>query len=391
MLDGLLGNSLDDPRTLGLLQMAAALSSGRKFMPALAQGLLARQQVVQGAADAEEAKKDRAMRRGLLDMQIQEQKRQMEQAGIDRRLTQEAFSPVQPINANAVSGITGPRPEALKVVGQMPAFDPMAFIRQGGTPQTAFSLKQSMTKDTTPIKLGKGETILDPITRKPIYTAPDTPDMPAAVREYQFAQQQGYKGSFQQFEIEKKRAGATNLSVNTGPKAFDNELGKAAVETFMAEREKAGAAVGVLQSVGEIRKAVQGGAFQGTGAELKMNAAKALGALGMPYDANTVANSELFSAQANQFVLNSIKQLGANPSNADREFIEKTVPRLQTDPAALPAMLSFLERKAQGQVRSFNEKAKNVQKGATFLPFGLDVKEPESSGDGGWGIRPIGG
>jgi hypothetical protein len=72
----LLGTSIDDPRTLGLLQMAAALSSGRKFMPALAQGLLARQQVVQGAAEAEEAKKDREMRRGLLDMQIKEQQRQ---------------------------------------------------------------------------------------------------------------------------------------------------------------------------------------------------------------------------------------------------------------------------------------------------------------------------
>jgi hypothetical protein len=109
----------------------------------------------------------------------------------------------------------------------------------------------------------------------------------------------------------------------------------------------------------------------------------------MPYDARTVANSELFSAQANQFVLNSIKGLGANPSNADREFIEKTVPRLQTDPAALPQLLSFIENKARSQLTKYNEKARSVKAGASYLPFSLEVSEPDVGG--GWSIKPIGG
>ncbi len=38
-------------------------------------------------------------------------------------------------------------------------------------------------------------------------------DLPASVREYQFAQSQGYKGTFQDFVTEQKRAGASSVNV----------------------------------------------------------------------------------------------------------------------------------------------------------------------------------
>jgi hypothetical protein len=53
---------------------------------------------------------------------------------------------VKPIEANAASGITGPRPEALAAVGKLPAFDPAAFVASGGSPELAFSLQKSLTK-----------------------------------------------------------------------------------------------------------------------------------------------------------------------------------------------------------------------------------------------------
>jgi hypothetical protein len=127
MLNGLLGDSLDDPRTLGLLQMAAALSSGRKFMPALAQGLLARQQVVQGAAEAEEAKKDRALRRGLLEIDVQKAKQAQErQAGIDGAYRQAFRTPEQ----MAMAAHGGPTMAAAQAAPSMaPGFDQNALLR----------------------------------------------------------------------------------------------------------------------------------------------------------------------------------------------------------------------------------------------------------------------
>lgn len=50
------------------------------------------------------------------------------------------------------------------------------------------------------------------------FTAPKTMEpksLPAAVQEYEYAKDQGYKGTFEQWDTARKRAGATNLSVNT--------------------------------------------------------------------------------------------------------------------------------------------------------------------------------
>lgn len=216
------------------------------------------------------------------------------------------------------------------------------------------------------------------------YKGDKGPKLPAAVQEYEYAKAQGYGGTFEQWDTARKRAGATNVSLsNPAPKAFWGDLGKQQSEVFFKEREGAVAAGGVLSSVAEIRKAAQGGAYQGAGAQLKLGAAKALGALGMPYDEKTVANSEVFDAQANTFVLSLIKQLGANPSNADLAFIRKTVPQLSTDPAALPRLLDFMEQRARGVIRSFNDKAGKVKNdpNAPALPFDLNVPEPPAGSD----------
>lgn len=187
--------------------------------------------------------------------------------------------------------------------------------------------------------------------------------------------------AYQDYEIRKASAGAarTNVNVDSGPKAFWSDFGKKSTDVLFAERDAAQAAASTVQSIGQIRAAVDQGAYQGAGADAKLAASKALGALGMPYDAKTVANTELFNATANQFVLDKIKTLGANPSNADREFIEKTVPRIGTDPAALPQLLDFMEQRAGQQIGKFNQKIKAVQgqQGASFLPFSLEVPQPQ--------------
>lgn len=187
--------------------------------------------------------------------------------------------------------------------------------------------------------------------------------------------------AYQDYSKQKAAAGAarTNVMVDTAPKAFWGDFGKQASDQLFKERESAQGASGTLQGIAEIRKAVEGGAYQGAGADYKLGAAKAMGALGMQIAPEQVANSEQFNAVANQFVLNSIKTLGANPSNADREFIEKTVPRLSTDPAALPLLLNFMEGKARTTVEGFNNKIAGVQQqpGANFMPYSLEVPLPK--------------
>jgi hypothetical protein len=58
-------------------------------------------------------------------------------------------------------------------------------------------------------------------------TATKPEAVPAAIKEYQFAVGQGYKGTFQEFQLAQKSAGAprTIVDMTGGQKGFDNEMG----------------------------------------------------------------------------------------------------------------------------------------------------------------------
>jgi hypothetical protein len=374
-MNGLLGDSWDDPRTMGLLQLAASLSSAPKPMQGLTQGLLAYQNAIGQGRRQKQEDEDRAMRRQMAELQLRQAQQQAAKAqAIDAAYKGAIRTPDQ----MAMAAHGGPTNAAAQAApGMAPGVDQNALLRglMQADPQAAFQMLQPKPADYKVV----GDALLQvgPGGVKEAYRAPAKPEaMPTSIQEYLYAQK---NPDFLANQLRLKQAGATRVNVDSGPKAFDSDLGKFAVDTFAKQRESAQAAAGVLQSVGEIRKAVQGGAYQGAGAELKLGAAKALGALGMPYDANTVANTELFNAQAKSFVLSTIKTLGPNPSNADREFIEQTIPRLQTDPTALPKLLAFMERKAGSEVTRYNSNAKKVQSRAGYLPFSLEVQTPEST------------
>lgn len=125
---------------LGLMMMDA--SRAQQVRPSIAGALL---QSLQGVQQWRGAEQDRAMRQQLQQAQIDEtraqaQERQAHAAEQQRKaaelqrqqqLLREAFAPTAPIQANAVSGVTGPRPAALDVVGQRKPIDWQGMIAAG--------------------------------------------------------------------------------------------------------------------------------------------------------------------------------------------------------------------------------------------------------------------
>src|SRR3546814_16670239 len=70
--------------------------------------------------------------------------------------------------------------------------------------------------------------------------------MPAAIKEYQFAQEQGFPGTFQEFQIEQKKDGASRTSVNvnqTQEKEENKAVGKYFGEQY-SDIQKAGLSAG---------------------------------------------------------------------------------------------------------------------------------------------------
>lgn len=215
-MQGLLGDSWDDPRTMGLLQLAAHLSSAPKPMQGLTQGLMAYQGALAHGKKQKEEDEDRAMRRQMAELQLrQAQQEQARKQAIEAAYRNALRTPQQ--MAMAANG--GPTNAAAQAApGMAPGIDQNALIRglmDGGAGQEAYQMLQPKPADYKVV----GDALLQvgPGGVKEAYRAQAKPEaQPSSVREYEYARGQGYQGTFQQFQIERARAGASSTSVSYG-------------------------------------------------------------------------------------------------------------------------------------------------------------------------------
>jgi hypothetical protein len=150
-------------------------------------------------------------------------------------------------------------------------------------------------------------------------------------------------------------AGASRISntVNSaGPIAFDKELAEMDARQLGQWREAALAGQSLKGTVQQLREAEKMGAYSGGGAETRLAVANMIeGWTGMA--PKGVVGSQLYNAEANKLILDRVKALGANPSNADREFLQKTVPQLATNAQARQQMTEWMERQANSAIDRF--------------------------------------
>jgi len=166
--------------------------------------------------------------------------------------------------------------------------------------------------------------------------------------------------------------------------AFQGATAKADADQLAAWRDGATAANSALDTVRNLRAAEDKGTFSGGGAQAKTAAASLLyGLTGI--QPKGLVGSEQFNAAAATLALDRIKALGANPSNADRDFIERTVPALQQSPEARRALVDFIERKAQGAInlhRRADTYARQNNGLGGFDPFAQDQGQQGGGGSG---------
>ena len=151
-MESLLGTSLEDPRTMAVMSAVQGLLGGRGALQGISNGLMAYGGTMQAAKQQQAAEELRKLQLAQHALQLKQMQDAAAQQAMDKQLTQTALSPIRGIEANRASGITGPRPEALGVVGQIPAFDPRQFVSQGGSLQGAASVAQLLAKERAKIK-----------------------------------------------------------------------------------------------------------------------------------------------------------------------------------------------------------------------------------------------
>lgn len=177
----------------------------------------------------------------------------------------------------------------------------------------------------------------------------NTPD----IQNYNFAVKNGYKGSLLDFAKEKAAAGrpVTNVSTNvtnTGEKEFDKAVGKDYGETFVGINKGARDSVGAINNLNLMEKLTNDPNFYSGAAGEAITKAKQIAAsLGIA-DANSAAPNELFKKISQKAVLDSAGgSLGTGFSNADRAFLEGTVPNIANTPEGNRQIIGIARRVEQ--------------------------------------------
>lgn len=269
--------SKDDALNNGILQAGLQMMASRGTLrQALGQGGMAGMQGYEATRDNQWQGQQRAQQQRTWD----EQNRQMAQ---QQKLRELAPQFQRSATQNAMAGGGGPTlANAQNLQTAQPSFDWDGYIKavEGVDPMRALELRSLTTKDNTEL-LSEGQTRFDKRTGKAIYGNPKAPTIPNDVREYEYAKAQGYGGSFEQWDHNRKRAGASNVTVKTDVKTGESlasQVGPMMKDSALG----AEAAVKQVDAAQRIARSVDSNKmFVGTGANIKLKATQLADMLGI--------------------------------------------------------------------------------------------------------------
>ena len=277
-------------------------------------------------------------------------------------------SPGSPMPPEAMGG--GPAMPA-RPAGQI---DPsvMGQLRSPEMQNMAMQLWAQQLKPKAPIKVGAGDQLVNPDTYQPVYSAPQKPDKPAAVpsaiQEYEYAQKQGFKGSFQDFQIAQRAAGAPKISVSATAgteKKYGEQFAGNIARADSDMRDAALKAPELAERSNRIKETLASGKITtGFGADYRLAFGKAAGLAGAS-DAETLKNTETLVADLASNTMDAIKASGMGGgtgfSNADRDFLEKAKGgKITLEASTINRLADLSHRAAALSADRWNKRVKEI-------------------------------
>lgn len=148
-----------------------------------------------------------------------------------------------------------------------------------------------------------------------------------------------------------------NTQVTTSVNTATNPLVEGYSRQFTEQRERASAAADTIRTLHQARAQLDepGGIISGAFAQGRLDLAR-VGTLFGITDERSVANTEAFRAAIGQSVLSSIRALGTNPSNTDREYIERVAAgNVALNETSIRRVIDIQERYARQAIERYNQ------------------------------------
>jgi hypothetical protein len=223
-------------------------------------------------------------------------------------------------------------------------------------------------------KLSKGEAVF--IGGKKAFDNPDVPELPTAVREFQFAQS---NPAFTPWMLQGKRAGANNTSVNVAApeNKFNQDIGAGLAKDALALVDVARTAPNAILTAQSIRSALDKGAITGTGADVRLGVQKALETAGLVGQGQAASTQELM-ASLSKITLNGIKTSGlgggAGFTDKDKIFLESATSGTIADtPENLRRVANLTEKAARANHQKGAQVLGRWQKNPALAGFAQDI------------------
>jgi soluble lytic murein transglycosylase-like protein len=275
-----------------------------------------------------------------------------------RMLPAETIAYVQKVTGRDLSGGAGGlggqvRPATRDIQGPNNNGVPLSSLQiLAQNPTYAGTAIQTGIAQNVPIKdrySVVGNAVFDKLTGNIVSSDPTLMRPTGDMQEYQQNVRQGYSGSFMDYQLAMKRAGTPSTETT-----YDQTTGKANAETNQAIQQGAQKARNTLATVNAMSAAladpsVTQGSFGNASLAVKRNA-QAMG-----FDVGNLGPAELAQSLGNQLALTlrDPSQGGGMPgamSDADRAFLQASVPGLSQTPQGNATLLDYMRRVAQRTV-----------------------------------------
>ena len=239
----------------GLLNLAFGLLQASRGAPGQGRpglGQIIGQAGPVGVAGYQQSFED-TLKRSLQGMQIAEMRRKQQEQE-QAKLRQQQFQ-------EAVRGATTMQPTVQDVLRQQTNIEPERLEGMSLQDVIAEAPKTQRTVDRDRLLSAIAEFAPEKYLE---LTQPKATEIPTSIREYNFAVSQGYKGSYQDWTTDQKKAGAPSTNVILpGDKKMAEVLGAKGAERLDNSLTQAQEAQSTLQNIAELRPVLAQGVFSG--------------------------------------------------------------------------------------------------------------------------------
>lgn len=175
---------------------------------------------------------------------------------------------------------------------------------------------------------------------------------------------------------------ATKVSVNNAQEsAFAKERGQLQAKTLAEVETQAKASANAVDRLSNMEKLNKGSLITGPLAGSAIGAGQFLSSLGLlsPESAKTLASSEVYDKQAKDLVMQDLGgKLGAQISNADREFIEARIPQLRNSQPARTELINKLKEIHKKNINYYQRMSKEATTKGNLNDFDFASGAPDN-------------